>query len=373
MYGILNQMTLNQGRGAAVTELDAARMKIDEADAAMAQLFCARMRAVEEVAAYKKEHGLPVLDASREEAVVAKNLARLSEADAGELGALYEDFIRHTMALSRARQKALLARDAVAYQGVKGAFSHIALKRLYPHAKAVAFATWRDAVEAVSDGRVEAAVLPFENSNAGDVSAVLDLCYAHEELFVSRVCDLPVSQNLLGMPGAALAGVKKVVSHPQALAQCAKFLRMLGVETAEYPNTAAAAKYVRDTGDASLAAIASPETAALYRLEILAPDIAETSDNTTRFIVVTREKPTSGSRFSLLFTVEHAAGMLARVIRIIGDFGFNMESIKSRPMPHVPWEYYFYTELVGQPSDGLLTALQDVCKTVRVLGVYDRE
>ena len=129
------------------------------------------------------------------------------------------------------------------------------------------------------------------------------------------------------------------------------------------PNTAVAAKHVHDTGDRSLAAIASPETAELYGLVVLAPDIAETSDNTTRFIVVTREQPQKGGRFSLLFTVEHAAGMLARVIRIIGEFGFNMESIKSRPMPHVPWEYYFYTELVGQPSDELLTALRGVCKT----------
>lgn len=356
-----------------MTELDAARRTIDEVDAEMARLFCERMRAVEAVAAYKKERGLPVLDASREEAVVAKNRARLPDADADRLGDLYEDFLRHNMALSRALQKRLLARDAVAYQGVEGAFAHLALRRLYPHARAVAFATWRDAVEAVSDGRVEAAVLPFENSNAGDVSAVLDLCYAHEELYVSRVFDLPVSQNLLGVPGATLADVKTVVSHPQALAQCAKFLRMLGAETSEYPNTAVAAKHVHDTGDRSLAAIASPETAEIYGLVVLAPDIAETSDNTTRFIVVTREQPQKGGRFSLLFTVEHAAGMLARVIRIIGEFGFNMESIKSRPMPHVPWEYYFYTELVGQPSDELLTALRGVCKTVRVLGVYDRE
>lgn len=356
-----------------MTELEAARQKIDEVDAAMAKLFCDRMHAVESVAVYKQKNGLPVVDASREEAVVSKNLARLSEEDLKILGDLYEDFLRHNMKLARALQMRLNAHDAVAYQGVEGAFSHIALRHLFPHARAVAFATWREAVEAVSEGRVESAVLPFENSNAGDVSAVLDLCYAHSELYVSRVYDLPVTQNLLGVPGAKLADVKKVVSHPQALAQCSKFLWMIGAETAEYPNTASAAKFVHDTGDKSIAAVASYETAELYGLDVLAPDIAETSDNTTRFIVVTREKPKTGSSFSLLFTVEHAAGMLARVIRIIGEFGFNMESIKSRPMPHVPWEYYFYTELVGQPSDELLTALRGVCKTVRVLGVYDRE
>lgn len=297
-----------------MTELDAARRTIDEVDAEMARLFCERMRAVEAVAAYKKERGLPVLDASREEAVVAKNRARLPDADADRLGDLYEDFLRHNMALSRALQKRLLARDAVAYQGVEGAFAHLALRRLYPHARAVAFATWRDAVEAVSDGRVEAAVLPFENSNAGDVSAVLDLCYAHEELYVSRVFDLPVSQNLLGVPGATLADVKTVVSHPQALAQCAKFLlharrrderisqhgRRRETRARHGRPVARGHRLARDGG--------------ALRPRSARADIAETSDNTTRFIVVTREQPQKGGRFSLLFTVEHAAGMLARVI-----------------------------------------------------------
>ena len=118
-----------------MTELDAARRTIDEVDAEMARLFCERMRAVEAVAAYKKERGLPVLDASREEAVVAKNRARLPDADADRLGDLYEDFLRHNMALSRALQKRLLARDAVAYQGVEGAFAHLALRRLSARAR----------------------------------------------------------------------------------------------------------------------------------------------------------------------------------------------------------------------------------------------
>ena len=129
-------------------------------------------------------------------------------------------------------------------------------------------------------------------------------------------------------------------------------------------------------GDKSLAAIASAETAALYGLKVLAADINSDGDNTTRFIVISKTQAAAGDRFSLLFTVEHKAGMLARVIQAIGAAGFNMESIKSRPKPGVPFEYYFYVELVGRTdSDGaraLLKELGGVCDTVRVLGVYSR-
>ena len=141
-------------------------------------------------------------------------------------------------------------------------------------------------------------------------------------------------------------------------------------------NTAMAAKFVAESGDSSKAAIASVETAALYGLEVLVPSINTDGDNTTRFIVISREKPTAGNRFSLLFTVDNKPGKLGEVIQIIGASGFNMESIKSRPMPHVPFEYYFYVELVGDPTAdetaALLRELNHVCRTVRLLGVYTK-
>ncbi|MEG1641319.1 MAG: prephenate dehydratase domain-containing protein, partial [Ruthenibacterium sp.] len=217
-------------------------------------------------------------------------------------------------------------------------------------------------------------VLPFENSHAGDVAEVLDLCFAHAAVCVTQVYDLAVTQNLLCVPGACLADIKTVLSHPQALQQSARFLKNLNVTQKEYPNTAAAAQFVAQTGDKSIAAIAAKETADLYGLSVLAQDINESADNTTRFIVIGKELPVIGNRFCLLFTVEHTAGSLARVIQIIGAKGYNMECIKSRPMPQVSWEYYFYTELVGDVSgaDALLAALQTVCRSVRVLGVYNR-
>ena len=113
------------------------------------------------------------------------------------------------MGLSRAFQRAVLGMGTVAYQGVEGAFSHIALTRLFQHVRAQAYPTWAEVFDAVAGGDAAYGVLPFENSHAGDVSEVLDLCYAHRDICVCDVYDLPVSQNLLGVPGAHLSDVKK--------------------------------------------------------------------------------------------------------------------------------------------------------------------
>lgn len=353
--------------------LQQARAGIDAVDAQIARLFEERMRAVVQVAAYKKSTGKPVLDAAREAEVIEKNAARIENA---ELKEYYAEWQKSLMAISRRYQAKMLGLDKVAYQGVEGAFAHIALTRLFPGAQAVACPAWEDVFAAVEAGEAAYGVLPFENSSTGDVSEVLDLCFAHS-CHVVRVYDLPVVQNLLGVPGAQLSDVKTVYSHPQGLRQSARFLRQLGVQGREYPNTAMAAQAAAAAGDKSVAAIASAETAALYGLELLAAGVNGADGNTTRFIVIAKQLPQSGNRFSLLFTVDNKAGQLASVIQIIGQEGFNMESIKSRPLPHTPWEYYFYVELVGDAADapcrGLLERLAGVCRSVKLLGVFTKE
>ena len=355
-----------------MNELEQARREIDRIDAEMAALFCQRMDAVGAVVAYKRANGLPVLDASREEAVVEKNLARVENP---AYKPYYADHIRHMMALSRQYQTQVLGKNSVAYQGVEGAYSHNALQELFPHAEALACPTWDGVFDAVEAGTAEAGVVPFENSHAGDVSAVLDLCYNHG-LYITAMYDLAIRHNLLALPGAQLSGIRDVYSHQQAISQSEKFLRTLSLPAHAMPNTAMAAKYVADSGDLSKAAIASAETAALYGLVPLAQGINTDDDNTTRFIVIGRALPTQGNRFSILFTVDNKPGKLAQVIQQIGETGFNMECIKSRPMPHTPFEYYFYAELVGSPREeggqALLAALAGVCRTVRLLGVYSR-
>ena len=279
-------------------------------------------------------------------------------------------------ALFERRMAAVLGRNRAAYQGVEGAFAHIALKALFPHAEAISYPTWDEVFDAVERGDASHGVVPFENSHAGDVSAVLGLCFNRPSLWVVDVYDLPISQNLLVLPGTQLNELKMVYSHQQAIAQSETFLRQFHLPATAMPNTAMAAKFVADGGDRRHAAIASVETAALYGLEVLVPSINTDGDNTTRFVVLSKEKPTAGNRFSLLFTVDNKPGKLAEVIQIIGASGYNMESIKSSPMPHVPFEYYFYVELVGDPTAdetaALLRELDHTCRTVRLLGVYTK-
>lgn len=353
--------------------LDAARRQIDAVDEQLAALFEQRMAAVLQVAEYKKAHGLPIFDPAREAVVLDKAAARIhTEA----LRPYYRAHVQHMMDLAKAYEAQQMGQNRVAYQGVEGAFAHIALRALFPHAEALACPTWDEVFDAVERGDAAYGVLPFENSHAGDVSAVLDLCYARPALWVVQVYDLPICQNLLVLPGATLSGLKRVYSHQQAIAQSDTFLKQFGLPASAMPNTALAAKFVADSGDPALAAIASRETAALYGLEVLVPNINTDGDNTTRFIVISRERPAGGNRFSLLFTVDNKPGKLAEVIQQIGQASFNMESIKSRPLPHVPFEYYFYVELVGDPAAheaaALLEALGRICRTVRLLGVYTK-
>lgn len=356
-----------------MNQLENARAAINEIDRRMAELFEQRMNAVCQVAEYKAAHGLPIYDAAREAAVLEQNTARIQDP---ALRPYYADLLRRQIELAKQYEAYRMGRDRVAYQGVEGAFAHIALKHLFPHAKAVSYATWAEVFKAVEQDEAVYGVLPFENSHAGDVSEVLDLCYKHT-LSVVDVYDLPVVQNLLGLPGAQLSDIRQVYSHQQAISQSEKFLRSFALPAHAMANTAMAARYVAEGGDKTLAAIASDETAALYGLKVLVPGINTDGDNTTRFIVVGKQLPTAGNRFSLLFTVDNKPGQLAGVIQQIGASGFNMECIKSRPMPHVPFEYYFYVELVGdaqaESTGRLLDQLRRSCRTVRVLGVYSKK
>ncbi len=358
-----------------MSDLNRARSEIAEADRQIAALFERRMAAVREVAAYKKEHGLPVYDPKQEEAVLARSAQYIRDP---ELRSYYVRLIEETMALSRQYQHRLMDGIRVAYSGVPGAFAHIAARRIFPDGEPVSFSGFEEAYDSVMRGECDCAVLPIENSYAGDVGPVADLMF-RGSLFVNGVYDLPVTQNLLGLPGASPDTVRTVLSHPQALSQCAEYIRRHGLRTEEAPNTAVAAQTVAEKGDAALAAIASAETAALYGLSILDHDINEAAENTTRFAIFSRsentaELPRGRAHFILLFSVKNVAGALAQAIRVIGDYGFNMKALRSRPMREQAWQYYFYVEAEGdeRSENGrkMLETLRAHCGMLKVVGHY---
>lgn len=353
-------------------ELTKTREEINSIDKEMAELFARRMDCVADVIAYKKANGLPIFDGAREQAVIEKNLAYIQKED---YKAYYKDFITHLMNLSKSYQRKLNNSDKVGYQGVEGAFSYIAATHLFAHEDKINFPTFQDVFQGVADGNIAYGVLPLENSATGDVNDVLDLLFQYD-CHVTAIYDLAIRQNLLGVKGAKISDIAQVYSHQQAIAQSKQFLNHYDFEIIPYANTALAAKLVHESGDIHKAAIASKETASLYDLEILAENINTANDNTTRFIVLEKELRKIGNRFNLIFTVPHKAGQLANVILTIGQNGFNMESIKSRPMPGCAWEYYFYVEIVGDintpEAQNLLRQMKEICQTLKIVGVYEK-
>lgn len=356
-----------------MNQLEKARQEINRIDGEMARLFEERMAAVEEVVSYKMERDLAVEDLAREQVVIDKNTALVQR----EIyRPYYREWVSKTLELSRRYQRHVMGKDRIGYQGTQGAFSHIALRRLFgDNVKEMAYATFEKVFLAVEEGDVAYGVIPFENSYTGEVGEVFDLLFTHP-VSICGMYDLPITQNLLGLPGATLQDIRKVYSHHQAISQSQEFIRSLGLEAIPYPNTATAAKFVKETGDKSIGAIASQETAALYGLDVLKEGINTSNQNTTRFIVLCREPQKGGNRFNLLFTVDHLAGSLAGVIAVIGKFGFSLESIKSRPVKNVPWQYYFYVEIIGdlgeEKARQMLSTLEKECKELKLLGSYTK-
>ncbi len=361
-----------------MNELEICRREITEIDAEMARLFEARMGVAARIAEYKKVHGISIKDEEREEALINKNRSLIKGHEVEEY---YVRFIRNIIDLSCDYQNRLTSGMRVSYSGTAGAFAHIAAKRMFPTAELVAYPDFESAFHAAEKGECDCAVLPLENSYAGEVGAVMDLIFSGG-MFVNQVSDVYVAHNLMACKGTELSKIKKVVSHSQALSQCSAYLQKLGVEVVNYSNTALAAKYVKELNDPTVAAIASDETAETFGLEILERDISDSKNNTTRFAAFSRAqgRPAAGSvkredeNFILVFTMQNEAGSLAKALNIIGSHGFNMRSLRSRPMKNLQWNYFFYIEAEGnihtEDGNDMLRELSAVCAKLKLAGSY---
>ncbi len=355
--------------------LEQAREIINKVDTEMAALFVRRMEASEMVAEYKKQNGLPVYDAIREEEVIRKNAGRVADPVLREY---YMNFIRENMKLSKNYQTRILEGMRAAYSGTEGAFAHIATGKLFPMAKRISYGNFEDAYRAVENGECDVAVLPVENSSNGEVGQVTDLMFSGS-LYVNEMFDLAVTHDLLVKKGTKLEDIKTVISHTQALGQCVEQINKHGWLTREYPNTALAAKFVSECDDPTVAAIASEEAADVFGLEVLERNLNASRSNTTRFAVFSRSENhhltgQMGAHFVLVFTVRNEAGALARAIDVIGHYGFNMRTLRSRPMKELLWQYYFYLEAEGdihtREGENMLRALSVFCDRLKLVGSY---
>ncbi len=356
-----------------MTDLNESRKKIEEIDRQMASLFVERMHIAEEIAEYKKSNGIPILDTGREKALIEKNEQYVED---NGLKPHYRQFMQDVMDISKKYQHKLLEKSRIAYSGIEGAFAFIAAQKLFPDGELVPFRNFRQAYDAVMNGNCDIAVLPIENSNAGEVGQVMDIMY-EGELFINGIYPFRISQNLLGIEGSSVGMIKKVISHSQALEQCAEYIEEHGMETVQASNTAVAARQVAQMNDKSVAAIASRETAGLYGLTLLDHDINEDITNTTRFAVLSRSREeiingAEGTTVILMFSVKDEAGMLAKAIGVIGKHGLSMNSLRSRPLKSLSWQYYFYAEISGRNSTGkipdMLKEMSMYCESLKVLG-----
>ena len=359
-----------------MSDLTNARNEINQIDKEMAELFERRMKAVEAVAAHKKTVGMPIHDEKREREVVARNCDYISDPVIKEY---YVNFINETMKLSSSYQSRLNEGMRIAYSGTVGAFAHIAAGKIFETGERFPYGNFTDAYNSVVNGECDCAVLPIENSYAGDVGQVIDMLFSGP-LYVSGVYDLPVVHDLVSIEGATKSDIKKVISHPQALSQCANYIRENGFEQVQYENTAMAAKAVSEMNDKTVGAICSEECAKIFGLNVLERHINESRSNTTRFGVFTRAPINHGikeapeNRFILMFTVRNEAGSLSEAINIIGRHGYNMTTLRSRPMKELLWSYYFYVECEGTLTESEAKVLKDelscCCDRLKLAGAY---
>lgn len=352
------------------SKLEEARKIINEVDSQMAELFVKRMKAVEMVFEYKKEFGLPILDQKREDSIIEKNSAMVSDE---VIKGYYIDYIKNIMSVSRAYQYRMQSGLKVAYSGTEGAFAHIAAGKIFPESNRVSYRDFKSAYDSVVNGESDVAILPIENSYAGEVGQTIDLIFSGS-LFINGIYELEIHQNLLGCPDATVDDIKKVTSHPQALSQCHDYIALRGFDTEEANNTAVAAKTVKEMKDKTLGAVASAETAEIYGLKVIEANINKSGENTTRFAVLSKVRANTLPSSVLMFTVKNEAGSLANAISIIGKYGYNMTALRSRPLKKHSWQYYFYVEIDGTTENKkgreMLKELSKSCDKLKVAGTF---
>ena len=375
-------------------DLNTLRQSIDSIDKEMVALFRRRMEVSRQVAAYKKEHGLPTLDAGRERALLGKVAEQAGE----ELADYTQSVYRSILAAGRSYQnqcngvhsqvydpirKALdntpdlfPQRATVACQGIEGAYSQIACDRLFKAPSIMYFQSFDHVFKAVESGMCQYGILPIENSTAGSVNAVYDLMIRHNFSIV-RSARLKVSHNLLAKPGTKLEDIRDVYSHEQALHQCAGYLAGLkNVAVHVVENTAVAARMVAQSDRSDVAALSSRFCAEQYDLEIVQDNVQDQDNNYTRFICISKKPEIypGADRTSLMMTLPHKPGTLYNVLAKFYALNINLQKLESRPLPSREFEFMFYFDVeasVYAPEmEKLFRDLEAESEQLRYLGAY---
>jgi len=375
-------------------DLKELREKIDTIDDELVRLFQERMRVAADIAAYKKESGMAVLDKSRERQKLNDVVGKTEDEFKSYTHVLYSMMFE----LSRSYQNRLLnegtplqkritdavekteklfPRNAeVACQGVEGAYSQIACEKMFSLPDIMYFNSFEAVFAAIDQGLCQYGVLPLENSTAGSVNKIYDLMIKYDFNIV-RSARLKVDHNLLAKKGAKIGDIKEIYSHEQAISQCAEFLKTLkDVKVTAVENTAVAARMVAESGRSDIAALSSRACAELYGLSCLAESVQDKGNNYTRFICISKnlEIYPGADRTSIMIMTDHKPGALYKLLSRFYALGINLTKLESRPLPDRDFEFMFYFDLetsVYSPEFiTLIGELETSCEQFRYLGSY---
>jgi chorismate mutase / prephenate dehydratase len=366
------------------------RRTIDELDQQIIDSLAQRHRIVREVFSAKITDTARIRDLEREEQLLkrVRGMAVESGLDPYFAEQLFRDIIYQSV---RYQSHSLLDHQndmfeeraiTVAYQGTDGAFSHQAAMRhfheRYDDIRCTGFRTFEQAATAVEEGQANVAILPIENTTAGSINDTYDLL-GEKKLHIIGEEVLRVVHCLMAPEQVQLENIRRVMSHPQAIAQCSRFLAKLPrCKIESYDDTAMAAQKVRDEADLSQAAIASSYAAEIYGLEILVKDIANQSENFTRFVVVSGNPVECDLQLpcktSLMLATVHEKGALFKCLQVLNKHGISMTKLESRPRHGKPWQYLFYMDIEGNIKDPAvkraLKELEARAAFMKVLGCY---
>jgi chorismate mutase/prephenate dehydratase len=371
-------------------KLDQIRKQLDKTDRRIIDSLAKRQQLVREVSSFKINEQKNIRDFGREEQLLDKitNLAREAGLDRYFAEQLFKDIIDHSVRFQthtlvdyqNVKNNAEFVR--VAYQGTEGAYSEQAAVRhfeeRYAEVQSIGYDTFRQAARAVEEGAVDYAILPIENTTAGSINDTYDIL-GDDKLHMVGEEALRIVHCLLAIENVGLDNIRRILSHPQAIGQCSNFLaRQHRCKVESYIDTAMSAKKVLEDGDLSQAAIAGAHAAEIYNLQILERDLANQSENFTRFVVVSTDPvemdPQIPCKTSLLMVTSHDKGALIRCLNVLGEHDIRMTKLESRPKPNEPWKYQFYIDIEGNiaASDTRL-ALEEMgqkASSLKVLGSY---
>ncbi len=377
-----------------IPSLEQSRAEIDRIDRELVKLFCERMSVSADVAEYKRAVGKPVYDAARERALLCK----ISDLAGPEMEEHVRKLYAGILSISKAYQHERLntssklehkittavretspffpARAKVACQGVEGAYSLKAAEKLFACPDVAFYKTFADVFDAIDRGECHYGVLPIENSTAGSVTQIYDLMSCHR-FYIVRALRLKVDHCLLAKPGTNPTDIREIVSHQQALSQCAGYIAHLpGVRSTAMPNTAKAAEFVKNTDRTDVAAIANKDCAGIYGLEVLDTAIQDNGNNYTRFICISKtpEIYPGADKTSIILTIPHKPGSLSRLLTQIDAMNINLTKLESRPIPGQDFEFLFYFDLESPVESPallrLLGELESSSEQFRYLGTY---